>query len=393
VRATLNLLVLRGSGVVLSYVLLAVIGRFYGGEALGLYSFTTNAVNLAALVAALGFDGFLLQTAPERLQQPTFWRGIYRRTLPAALVAAALLALAATQLDNPSTRRATLVAALFVPLVVGHTLWVEALAAQRRRTLSEWLRSVLRPLLIIAALFAILAAGLQTTPYSPLWVVAAATLIVAELAASAAKPKPTANPATKPGATDPNAYRGHLNFMVLTVAGYLLANAASLLQEQTSGTEAVGQFNLAVRLSALSAFGLLVAQTVWGPDIAQGRNPRKAARNASLFAAAAALAAASVLWLSRGYLPQLFGVHLDDALLGPILIGQVAYALSAGPFIALTMGGSSRTAAVAIAAVAITQLAALSLNTPPALAHGASFALLAASYAVFGIRKIATFTP
>jgi O-antigen/teichoic acid export membrane protein len=387
VRATLNLLVLRGSGVVLSYVLLAVVGRYYGGEALGLYSFTTNAVNLAALVAALGFDGFLLQTAPERLQQPTFWRGIYRRTLPAALIAAALLALATTQLDNPSTRRATLVAALFVPLVVGHTLWVEALAAQRRRTLSEWLRSVLRPLLIIAALFAILAAGLQTTPYSPLWVVAAATLIVAERAASAAKPS------AKPAEVDPNAYRGHLNFMVLTVAGYLLANAASLLQEQSAGTEAVGQFNLAVRLSHLSAFGLLVAQTVWGPDIAQGRNPKKAARNASLFAAAAALAAASVLWLSRGYLPQLFGVHLDDALLGPILIGQVAYAFSAGPFIALTMGGSSRTAAAAIAAVAVTQLAALALNTPPALAHGASFALLAAAYAVLGTRKIATFTP
>jgi len=387
VRATLNLLVLRGSGVVLSYVLLAVIGRFYGGEALGLYSFTTNAVNLAALVAALGFDGFLLQTPPELLQQPTFWRGIYRRTLPASLIIAALLALAATHLDNPSTRRATLVAALFVPLVVGHTLWVEALAAQRRRTLSEWLRSVLRPLLIIAALFAILAAGLQTTPYGPLWVVAAATLIVAERAASAAKPN------LKPAATDPNAYRGHLNFMVLTVAGYLLANAASLLQEQSAGTEAVGQFNLAVRLSALSAFGLLVAQTVWGPDIAQGRNPKKAARNASLFAAAAALAAASVLWLTRGYLPQLFGVHLDDALLGPILLGQVAYAFSAGPLIALTMGGSSRTAAVAIAAVAIAQLAALSLNTPPALAHGASFAMLAAAYAVFGIGKIATFTP
>lgn len=386
-RATLNLLVLRGSGVVLSYVLLAVVGRYYGGEALGLYSFTTNAVNLAALVAALGFDGFLLQTSPEHLQQPTFWRGIYRRTLPAALIAAALLALAATQLDNASTRQATLVAALFVPLVVGHTLWVEALAAQRRRTLSEWLRSVLRPLLIIAALFAILAAGLQTTPYSPLWVVAAATLVVAERAASAAKPS------AQPAATDPRAYRGHLNFMVLTVAGYLLANAASLLQEQSAGTEAVGQFNLAVRLSALSAFGLLVAQTVWGPDIAQGRNPKKAARNASLFAAAAALAAASVLWLSRAYLPQLFGVHLDDALLGPILMGQVAYAFSAGPFIALTMGGSSRTAAVAIAAVATAQLAALSLNTPPAVAHGASFALLAAAYAVFGIRKIATFTP
>ncbi len=386
-RATLNLLVLRGSGVVLSYVLLAVVGRYYGGEALGLYSFTTNAVNLAALVAALGFDGFLLQSAPERLQQPTFWRGIYRRTLPAALIAAALLALAATQLDNPSTRRATLVAALFVPLVVRHTLWVEALAAQRRRTLSEWLRSVLRPLLIIAALLSIIAAGLQTTPYSPLWVVAAATLIVAERAASAAKPS------AKPADVDPKAYRGHLNFMVLTVAGYLLANAASLLQEQSAGTEAVGQFNLAVRLSALSAFGLLVAQTVWGPDIAQGRKPKKAARNASLFAAAAALAAASVLWLSRGYLPQLFGVHLDDALLGPILIGQVAYAFSAGPFIALTMGGSSRTAAAAIAAVAVTQLAALALNTPPALAHGASFALLAAAYAVLGTRKIATFTP
>lgn len=386
-RATLNLLVLRGSGVVLSYVLLAVVGRYFGGEALGLYSFTTNAVNLAALVAALGFDGFLLQTPPEHLQQPTFWRGIYRRTLPAALIASALLALAATQLDNASTRRATLVAALFVPLVVGHTLWVEALAAQRRRTLSEWLRSVLRPLLIIAALFAIIAAGLQTTPYSPLWVVAAATLIVAERAASAAKPS------AQPAATDPNAYRGHLNFMVLTVAGYLLANAASLLQEQSAGTEAVGQFNLAVRLSTLSVFGLLVAQTVWGPDIAQGRDPRRAARNASLFAAAAALAAASVLWLSRAYLPQLFGVHLDDALLGPILIGQVAYALSAGPFIALTMGGSSRTAAAAIAAVAVTQLAALALNSPPALAHGASFALLAAAYAVFGIRKIATFTP
>ena len=181
--------------------------------------------------------------------------------------------------------------------------------------------------------------------------------------------------------------------MVLTVAGYLLANAASLLQEQTAGTEAVGQFNLAVRLSALSAFGLLVAQTVWGPDIAQGRNPKKAARNASLFAAAAALTAASVLWLSRGYLPQLFGVHLDDALLGPILIGQVAYAFSAGPLIALTMGGSSRTAAVAIAAVAVTQLAALALHMPPALAHGGSFALLAVAYAVLGTRKIATFTP
>ena len=121
--------------------------------------------------------------------------------------------------------------------------------------------------------------------------------------------------------------------------------------------------------------------------------PEPSSASAASSTAAAALTAASVLWLSRGYLPQLFGVHLDDALLGPILIGQVAYAFSAGPFIALTMGGSSRTAAVAIAAVAVTQLAALSLNIPPALAHGASFALLAAAYAVLGTRKIATFTP
>ena len=381
-------LILRGLGVVASYVLLAIIGTRYGAESLGLYAFTTNAVNLAALVAALGIDQFVLRTQPDVLKSTGFWAQVVRRTLPAVAVAAGFLFLVSRASESPSTSSALAVAALFVPLVVAHTLVVEALAATGQRTASELIRSVVRPLAVVSGLWLLA----STSIYAPLWWAAAVTIPLVVwgfvlLVTSNQK-------------QETNVLHGHLSFAVLTVGGFLLANAASLILEYREGTEAVGTFNLAVRLAHLSAFGLVVSQAVFGPAIAQAtqsNQPHEARRNAlkaSAFSASVALAAAAVLWLGRSSIPRIFAVTLDDATLAPILLGQVAYATSAGAFLALSMGHRSRQAAAALVIVTSCQLLVLALtNLSPALVHGTSFALLALSYVALASRRFPTFAP
>ena len=383
-----TVLILRGLGVVASYVLLAIIGTRYGAESLGLYAFTTNAVNLAALVAALGIDQFVLRTQPDVLKSTGFWAQVVRRTLPAVAVAAGFLFLVSRASESPSTSSALAVAALFVPLVVAHTLVVEALAANGQRTVSELIRSVLRPLAVVSGLWLLA----STSIYAPLWWAAAVTIPLVVwgfvlLVTSNQK-------------QETNVLHGHLSFAVLTVGGFLLANAASLILEYREGTESVGTFNLAVRLAHLSAFGLVVSQSVFGPAIAQAtqsNQPHEARRNAlkaSAFSASVALAAAAVLWLGRSSIPRIFAVTLDDATLAPILLGQVAYATSAGAFLALSMGHRSRQAAAALAIVTSCQLLVLALtNLSPALVHGTSFALLALSYVALASRRFPTFAP
>ena len=383
-----TVLILRGLGVVASYVLLAIIGTRYWAESLGLYAFTTNAVNLAALVAALGIDQFILRTQPDILISTGFWAQVVRRTLPAVAVAAGFLFLVSLASESPSTASALAVAALFVPLVVAHTLVVEALAATGQRTASELIRSVVRPLAVVSGLWLLA----STNIYAPLWWAAAVTIPLVVwgfllLVTSDQKPE-----------TD--VLHGHLSFAVLTVGGFLLANAASLILEYREGTESVGTFNLAVRLAHLSAFGLVVSHAVFGPAIAkatQSNQPHEARRNAlkaSAFSASVALAAAAVLWLGRSSIPRIFAVTLDDATLAPILLGQVAYATSAGAFLALSMGHRSRQAAAALAVVTGFQLLALTFtNLNPALVHGTSFALLALSYVALASRRFPTFAP
>jgi len=368
--------------------LLAVIGTRYGAESLGLYAFTTNAVNLAALVAALGIDQFILRTAPDVLKSTGFWSQVVRRALPAVAGAMGFLFLVSRASESPSTASALAVAALFVPLVVAHTLVVEALAATEQRTASELIRSVLRPLVIVSGLWLLASSSI----YAPLWWAAAVTIPLVVwgfllLVASNQKP-------------ETNVLHGHSSFAVLTVGGFLLANAASLILEYREGTEAVGTFNLAVRLAHLSAFGLVVSQAVFGPAIAQAtqtnqpHEARRYALKASAFSASVALAAAAVLWFARGYVRPIFGVDLDDATLAPILLGQVAYATSAGAFLALSMGRRSRQAAAALAAVTCCQLLVLALtNLSPALVHGTSFAILALSYVALASRRLPTFAP
>ena len=381
-----TLLILRAFGVGASYWLLATIGTQYGAESLGIYAFTTNAVNLASLIAAFGIDQFILRTQPEVLRSTGFWARTAQRIVPAIVAASGILFLVSGYAEAESTANALAVGALFVPLVVAHTLVVEALAATGQRTASELIRSVVRPIAVVAGLWLLASTNL----YAPLWWAAVVTtpLVILGywLLVTSYQPQ------------EHSVLQGHSSFAVLTVGGFLLANAASLYLESSEGTEAVGTFNLAVRLAHLSAFGLVVSQAVFGPAIAQAtqagkpHEARRTALKASAFSAAVALAAAAVLWLGRGFLPRIFGVSLDDATLGPILLGQVAYATSAGSFLALSMGNRSKHAAAALAAVTGCQLLVLTLtNLDPALIHGASFAVLALSYIALASRRFPTF--
>lgn len=388
IKNGLQLLIFRGAGVILSYVLLAIIGTRCGADSLGLYALTTNAVNLAALIAALGIDQFILRTHQNVLITTGFWHQTANRIGPSVAVVACSLFLISWWSESTTSKNALAVGALFIPLVIAHSLVVEALVVTGRRTASEMIRSVLRPLCIIIGLWLI------ATPsvYAPLWWAAIVTLLLVIygfwMLVISNKPQPS------------TVLQGHASFALITVGGFLLLNAASLIQEYRVGTEAVGTLNLAVRLGHLSAFGLVVSQAIFGPSIAQATNlgqareVRRSAFKASVFSAVVALTTGVVLWFSRGILPQIFGVRLSDTTLGPIILGQMAYAASAGPFLALSMGGHSKSAAIALGAVASIQIISLSLtDLDPALIHGISFVLLAVTYAALAWRQTLSFTP
>lgn len=374
--ATLWVLGLKGLGLGLSYVLLVYIAQVYGPEGSGLYNLTTNAVNLAALAAMMGVEGWMLKSGEAFVAQVRFWKHLAK--VLAAPTVAAVVGVTIFALSRSGTVQNTmLIGSVFVPVVMAHTLAVEGLASVKKRVYSELMRSIWRPVLILAALVLLP----LSTPVTPLLWAGVWTLVLAWLILWHLLKASNTHSESFPSMELPQASRG---FWWISLGGFALANLAGFVVEWQADMAQAGVVTVLIRVAQLSTLSLLAVQVVWGPEISQASADaapgiRKRAVGMGI---ALAIAAGGVLWLCRTWIFSFFGAAWQevDGLYAPILVGQVLYSASAGWMIWATMRGASKAIGRGfLLVVGLQCLAWLCPGTMPYLGwiHGGSFTLLA----------------
>ena len=374
---TLWVLGLKGLGLCLSYVLLIYIAQVYGPEGSGLYNLTTNAVNLAALAAMMGVEGWMLKSGEAFVAHVGFWKHL--ASVLAIPMAVAMISVAAFALTRAGTVQNTLfIGCVFVPVVMAHTLAVEGLASVKKRVYSELMRSIWRPVLILAALV-LLPLSTPVTPllWAGVWTLVLAWLILWHLL----KARHASTEQTYPSMELQQASRG---FWWMSLGGFALANMAGFVVEWQADMAQAGVVTVLIRVAQLSTLSLLAVQVVWGPEISQAPAAEAPGvrRKAIGMGIVLALIAGGVLWLCRGWIFSFFGTAWKgvDGFYAPILVGQVLYSASAGWMLWVTMRGGSRIIGRGfLLVVGLQCLAWLWPGAMPYLGwiHGGSFALLA----------------
>jgi len=375
--STLWVLGLKGFGLCLSYVLLIVIAQYYGPEGSGLYNLTTNAVNLAALTALMGVEGWMLKSGKPFVSDLAFWKYILQSLrVPAFIMMALMFLFASTR--SGVVKHTLYIGSVFVPVVMAHTLAVEGLASAKKRISSELMRSIWRPLLILMAIV-LLPLSSQTTPllWAGVWTMALTCIILWQFGQT-----PTKNGKKDFRKLDlKDESRG---FWWIALGGFTLANICGFYVEAYADVAKAGVVTVLIRVAQLSTLSLLAVQVVWAPEISQAKSATAHAirLRAVYMGVFLALLSGCFLWVFRTWIFSFFGTAWQgiDTLYAPILMGQVLYSASAGWMVWSTMRGASRSIGFGFLLAAGLQCLAWTWSGSLEYIgwiHGVSFALLA----------------
>ena len=369
------MLALKGLGLLLSYALLVAIAKLYGAKGTGLYNLTTNAVNLCAIAALLGMDGWMLRSAAPHVSTKLFWYQVVKLLwIPTCVGILGLLVFAYWR--EGIMQSALVIGCIFLPIVMGYVLAVEGLASRRLSVKSEFIRTFWRPALILAGLFLIPTESIA----SPLWWAGLWTIVLLFAAwyflFDGKKETTVLHVDLR--------VREIVGFWMMSLGGFALANLLGFFVEWHLGIEEAGVLTVLVRVAQLASLSLLAVQVVWGPEISQSMPGELIThkRKAILMGMGLALIIGLGLWFIHPWLFNFFGPSWEGV--GPyflwILVGQVAYSASAGWMVFALMKGGERHVGAGFLSLALLQvfLFATSKNSEMfAIIHGVTFILLA----------------
>ena len=150
--------VLKVSGILLSYLIVLIISRQYGAEGTGLYSLTLSVMVFVAMLAAMGLNTSILRYAGqfnksgEEYKLKLLYRYAVELVVPFSLLLALLLYIFASTIaenvfHNPIYKPALEFVAFIVPFRALQNISVEFIRGLKQLKVSEFLRSVNRPII------------------------------------------------------------------------------------------------------------------------------------------------------------------------------------------------------------------------------------------------------
>lgn len=257
----------------LLFLMTVMLGRQFGPDGLGTFTFATGAAMLIGFAATLGWPNLMVRFIPQYLHDRDWSRlkGLVRTgaivVLVSSILASAILALVSRSPGlSPEIATGLLLAAVATLPFALRKLRRQQLAAFQRPALGLFLDEALAPALVILVLLVTPIAD----PAIAIYVYSATGLVAAMLGAVAlARLMPAETRHVAP-LSEPSRWMGIALPTVLGLAGYQLMNKADVLMLAPLSTfDEVGAYGAAFRITYLLTFPQVVLATVVTPVFAR----------------------------------------------------------------------------------------------------------------------------
>ncbi|HET8887175.1 MAG TPA: oligosaccharide flippase family protein, partial [Salinimicrobium sp.] len=272
--------IIKVTGMLISYVVVLIIARKYGAEGTGVYTLTSSLLNSLAIFGALGLNVAVLRYVGQFSEDENSiskMRQLFKYTcqlaFPFAILVGVVLFVFAEEISENIFENITYIPALQVgavalPFFTLNLINVEFIRGLKRLKISEYLRSINRPLVIIVLLLlSFFSYGVLDAIYA--FVVGImlsfllSTLFIFKYF-NKYKQKYIASEFNRK-----ELLATSMPMMATTVASFILANAGAFFIEYYSTTEQVGIFNVCLRLAQLVSLVLVVVNTISAPKFAE----------------------------------------------------------------------------------------------------------------------------
>jgi len=345
------------SGMLLGYLVVLIISRKYGAEGVGVYSLTLSILTFFSIIAMMGMNISILRyvgqfnKTREEYKLKLLYKYALELIIPFSLIIGILLYFFAEMIalkifDNPVYIPALKFIAFLVPLMSLQNISVEYIRGLKKLKISEFLRSVNRPLiniilLIIISLFIndtllpiyTLGAGIMA---SAMYAVYFITNYIKNI-----KPNKITNLNKK------ELVKTSMPMMMTAIIAFVLGNISLYMLEIYSTTEEVGLFSVVLKLSLLISLALEVVNTISAPKFSELYWTKKydelqnIIMHSSKLIFFSSISIAVVMILLSNFILQLFGndFKMVSNVLLILIIGQMVNASTGSVGVFLNMTG------------------------------------------------------
>jgi len=271
--------ILKMTGLTLSYIVALIISHRYGAEGIGIYNLTLSIITFMAMIASMGINVSILRyvgqfnKTGENHKLKLLYRYASELIFPFSILLSILLysfsdAIAYSLFDNPLYKPALEFSAIIIPFMVMQNVSVEFIRGFKKIKVSEFLRSVNRPLINIVLIFIL---GLfWTNQMIPIYsvgigVVVSAVLAIYYVLKHVKKFKYNPND----DFTKKELIATSVPMMISQTSTFMMSNISLIMLEFFSTTKDVGVFSIALKLSALVSLVLLVVNTISAPKFSE----------------------------------------------------------------------------------------------------------------------------
>ena len=363
-------LVLRGLGMLMGYAWILTLSKVSGSDGVGFYQTMLQILNVGGMVLALGMNMSVLRYSGQfnnPIESPKLHSLCFHAFSvvgPTSLVFALILYVAADEitswLGNTDEYATGLrLVALAMPLFTGNKLAVEFIRGMKHLHISELLRSVIRPAVMMLCLLTVGHMGMEHREI--LWFLLVGIVLNSAIAYRHVWRLLSGIPKRVSGFTKRELVRTSLPMMWTNVASALLLAMPVFFIGYWCSQSAVGIYSVAFQLAALISVLMLVLETVVAPKFTElfwARNfeelQAEVSKTTSLVFWSSLLASMGIVLVGKWIL-GLFGSEFISGfwVLVTLSIGNVVNA-SLGPVgILLNMTGKHKAVRNIISSVAI----------------------------------------
>ena len=388
---------LKISGMLLSYMVIIFIAKAYGAEGVGVYSLILSLMTFLAMASSMGLNFSLLRFVGQfnKSGEQYKLRLLYVYALQLALPLSILISVglycsaemfALKIFKNPDYLKGLRLASIGLPFFVLLNINVEYIRGLKLLRISEYFRSVNRPLLNL--LLMLLLTSFMALDQLPIY-----TLVFSIVATGVLSIVPVATRVRKLLKGDSHRFTKKellttsLPMLVTSIASFLLANIALYLLEFFSTSQDVGLFSVAQKISLLVSLIVTVVNTMSAPKFSElywahrHEELQRLVKQSSKFIFTVSLVLSVLIAVISVPILSVFGSEFVSAQYALLMLiaGQMVNAMSGSVGIFMNMTGRQKALRnIALIACSISLL--LSTNLIPIYgANGAAFSMMFAT--------------
>ncbi len=379
VRGSLITFFLKSAGILLSYLLVYYITVKFGKAGVGYYSLTNQLLIIASSLAAMGTTTSVLRYVGQynndesrstiKVLYGLIWKLIFPFAIVIGLIGFLTAEILATQIfKNEAYTSAIQLLSMLLPLFVMDRIAIEFIRGFKLLKVSEFIRTVSRPLFMLAALFILWNENLQLIYI--IYMIIGAVILNFLLSNSTVLGKIARfENAEKKEINGGELMRVSSPMMVSGLTGLFITSTPLFILEAYAETEQVGIYGVAFKIAQLLTMILVVVNTIAAPKFSELFWSKKKDELQRVILQSTklmfwtALGLSIALILGGKQVLSLFGSDFKEAYIPLIIliIGQLINASTGSVGLFLNMSGNQKilrnTAFIALAAMLISAFA------------------------------------